>query len=208
LVAPQSTTITLTTEGSDFDTLLTVYTGSALNNLTEIACSDDIAVGQRASLLSFAATAGQTYFVQLGGFSDVPGGNYTLQALLPPANDNFAGEIALAVPSTTTGSNRAATLEPGEPSCPPLERSLWYRFTAAQNGSVTIRVAGSASLDAQFGVYTGSSLATLVQVACHDSTSRGGTEALTIPVTAGQTYHIQVGGFSGTTGDFVLDLIP
>jgi hypothetical protein len=203
LVAPQTTTITLTTEGSDFDTLLTVYTGSSLASLNEVGCDDDIMVGLRASLLSFPATAGQTYFVQIAGFNNVPGGNYTLQALLPPPNDSFASAQAIPVPTSLTGSNRAATVESGEPtpSCASIGRTLWYRFTPNQDGSVTITVAGSETLDASFAVYTGSSLASLSEVACREVTGRNGTEQTSVTVTGGVTYFIQLGGFSDTFGD-------
>jgi hypothetical protein len=56
--------LTVSTNGSDFDTALFVYTGSA--NGTLVGCSDDAPGLDVASLVTFASTAGTTYFVQVG----------------------------------------------------------------------------------------------------------------------------------------------
>lgn len=204
IVAPQTTTITLTTENSDFDTILAVYTGTAFANLQEIACDDDIMVGVIQTLVSFNATAGQTYFVQLSGFAGNGAGTFFLQALLPPPNDNFAGAIAVPVGTSLTGSNRAATVESGEPSCSCVGRTVWYRFTPSQSEDVTITTHVGDTLDATLAVYTGASLSSLIELDSADSNSRGGPETITVPATAGQTYFVQLGGHSGTYGDYRL----
>ena len=51
-----SQTVTIDTCGSDFDTLLAVYTGAAIDSLTRVATSDDACNGTR-SRVSFRATA-------------------------------------------------------------------------------------------------------------------------------------------------------
>lgn len=61
-----------TTAGSDFDTLLAVYTGSSVEGLTEVA-SDDNTAGNGMSQLSFSATQGQTYAVALDGANGATG---------------------------------------------------------------------------------------------------------------------------------------
>ena len=58
--------MTIDTLGSNFDTVLAVYTGNALNNLVMVGCDDD-AAGGRQSRVTFTATAGTTYRVQVGG---------------------------------------------------------------------------------------------------------------------------------------------
>jgi hypothetical protein len=50
---------------SDFDTILSVYTG-ACGALNQIACDDDSGPGS-GSLLTFAARAGQTYLIEAAG---------------------------------------------------------------------------------------------------------------------------------------------
>ncbi len=86
---------------TNFDTTLGVYTGAAVNALTAVATNDDQGVGceETANLgsgwaagLSFAATAGTTYRIQIDGYGSTVG-NFTL-------NWGYAG-ITTAV---TTGS--------------------------------------------------------------------------------------------------------
>jgi Ca2+-binding RTX toxin-like protein len=55
------------TVGSDFDTVLAVWEGSALDSLTHVACSDD-ARGGRQSSVPFVAEAGVEYRIQVGGY--------------------------------------------------------------------------------------------------------------------------------------------
>ena len=52
--------------------MLAVYRGTALGALTLVACSDDIdaQAGNLRSRLRFGAVAGQTYYLQAGGYYD------------------------------------------------------------------------------------------------------------------------------------------
>ncbi|HEX2025139.1 MAG TPA: hypothetical protein VHH92_01960, partial [Actinomycetota bacterium] len=54
------------TLASDYDTILGVYTGSSLSDLSDVTCSDSPA------RVVFAAEGGTTYYVQAGGYE---GGN-------------------------------------------------------------------------------------------------------------------------------------
>jgi Ca2+-binding RTX toxin-like protein len=56
------------TRGSDFDTVLTVYTGASVSDLIPIACDDD--PGGLQARTVFAAEGGTTYFIQAGGYDD------------------------------------------------------------------------------------------------------------------------------------------
>jgi hypothetical protein len=56
--------LTATTEGSDFDTALFVYSGSAAGNL--VGCNDDVPGGGIQAVVEFGSTAGTTYFLQVG----------------------------------------------------------------------------------------------------------------------------------------------
>ena len=71
-VAPADATLSLDTLGSDFDTVLGVYRGTALDALTQVACSDDIdaQAGNQRSRAEFGVSAGQTYYLQAGGYYD------------------------------------------------------------------------------------------------------------------------------------------
>lgn len=64
--APAAMQIRFSTEGSNFDTVLAVYTGTGIDDLVLIASNDD-AVGQQ-SQVSITATAATTYFVTVAGY--------------------------------------------------------------------------------------------------------------------------------------------
>jgi hypothetical protein len=68
---------TIDTIGSNFDTLLAVYIGSAVNSLTLIASNDDIGGGNLQSRVTFSATAGTTYSIAVDGYGGATG-NITL----------------------------------------------------------------------------------------------------------------------------------
>ena len=70
---------TIDTAGSDFDTLLAVYTGNAVNGLTEVASNDDEnnPAGVITSKLSFTANAGTTYWIAVDGYNHAGGGAYS-----------------------------------------------------------------------------------------------------------------------------------
>jgi hypothetical protein len=70
------------TFGSDYDTTLSVYTGSR-GALTQFACNDD-AAGSLQSRVRFDATAGETFFFMVGAFASGPGGNLTFNVDLAP----------------------------------------------------------------------------------------------------------------------------
>jgi hypothetical protein len=127
----------------------------------------------------------------------------------PPPNDRFASAIALGVPGSATADTRGATTESGEPqpTCGAVGKTIWYTLTSATPRSVTITTAGS-TYDTILAVYTGSSLATLSQVACNDQdpslTPPPGTSKLSLTLTPGQDYFVQVGGVPGVGGTLVV----
>ena len=55
------------TAGSDFDTVLAVYTGASLATLSLVGCDDD-GGPDLTSVLTFQAQAGVTYYIQAGGY--------------------------------------------------------------------------------------------------------------------------------------------
>ena len=59
----------MSTLGSDFDTLLAVYTGASLGSLTPIATSDDAQSRTRGSRVQFNAMESTTYQIAVDGFN-------------------------------------------------------------------------------------------------------------------------------------------
>jgi hypothetical protein len=109
--APSGGTWTFNTQGSSFDTLLAVYTGSALNNLVTVASNDNIP-GTNTSSVSFAATAGTTYLIAVDGFA-AEGGEETTPP--PPAsgsitlNWNLATQFAPQISSFSPAGGSPGT---------------------------------------------------------------------------------------------------
>ncbi len=64
------------TYGSAFDTLLGVYTGTAVDALTEVALNDDR--GGNTSFVSFDVTSSETYYICVSGYSEDRGGDVKL----------------------------------------------------------------------------------------------------------------------------------
>jgi len=64
----QSGSTTISLKGSAFDTLLAVYAGTAINQLTQIGFDDDSA-GRYTSEVSFQAVAGVDYLIAIDGFN-------------------------------------------------------------------------------------------------------------------------------------------
>ncbi len=65
------------TAGSDFDTILTLYTGSAVNALTSVVANDDVAGENLLSAITTTVTGGTTYLIGVNGY-DGDTGNLTL----------------------------------------------------------------------------------------------------------------------------------
>jgi hypothetical protein len=80
-----------TTRGSVFDTVLGIYTGSAVNALTEIVSNDDYYRVQ--SQVAFAPVANTTYYIQVDGYDSTDTGDIALSWL--------GG--AIPTPTVTTG---------------------------------------------------------------------------------------------------------
>ena len=59
--------MTITTAGSSFDTLLAVYTGSDVGDLTEVAANDQDPLGGDSSRVEFTAEAGTVYHIAVDG---------------------------------------------------------------------------------------------------------------------------------------------
>jgi hypothetical protein len=68
-VAPVDGTVTINTDGSTFDTLLAVYTGSSVSNLVHVAANDNEDTRSFQSRVSFQAVAGTPYQIAVDGFN-------------------------------------------------------------------------------------------------------------------------------------------
>jgi Ca2+-binding RTX toxin-like protein len=92
---PADVVLKADTRGSDFDTMLGVWTGSGLSTLTHVGCSDDIFEAE--SRVVFLAEGGTTYLFQVGGFR---GDSGAVRFLLQPVE---AGVISGRVTAQVSG---------------------------------------------------------------------------------------------------------
>ena len=160
--------------------------------------------------MQFAVTAGQTYYVQVGGYraddGAVAGGALTLNlaadAIVAP-NDAFAAALVAGPPPFTRASldTRQAGSEAGEPApgCAPVARTVWFRYTAPADATLVADTIGS-DFDTVLAAYRGTALGALTQVGCADDIdfqSGNVRSRLQFGVTAGQTYYVQLGSFAG-----------
>jgi uncharacterized repeat protein (TIGR01451 family) len=126
-----------------------------------------------------------------------------LTAVGAPVNDLFAAAAYLAGDSgVVTGTNYNATKETDEPDHAGNAggKSVWWKWTASFTGVATIDTHGS-GFDTLLGVYTGTELSGLNQVAANDNDgSAGGTSSVAFTAAAGTEYHITVDGYGGAAG--------
>ena len=197
---------TVSTLGSSFDTLLGVFTGNTVSNLTEVA-SDDDSGSNITSLVTFHAVAGTPYRIAVDGLNGI-GGHIVLHVGLTPApaNDLFARRIALSgALRTIYATNTGAGHEIGESDHADHVggASVWWSWTSPSNGPVTISTVGS-SFDTLLEIYTGTTLANLTPVTADDDSGGNGTSLVTFTAVKGTVYQIAVDGKNGADGALVL----
>lgn len=90
--APSSGTVTITTEGSTFDTVLGVYTGTSVRSLTQVVANDDEnnTGAIYTSKVTFSAVAGKTYQIAVDGYKGISGSIKLSLNLVPPTTTTAA----------------------------------------------------------------------------------------------------------------------
>ena len=198
--APASGPVTFSTSGAEFQTAIAIYTGSTLAQLAEVAAGAYDPV-------QFYAFAGTNYQIAVDVFPDDTHsdfGYFQLKLELTPSpragNDDFADRFVLTGTSlVVTGSNFLATRELGEPQHGgvPGQRSLWWSWTAPDDGALRIDAVAS-RFQPLLAIYEGDTLANL--------SARAGNQYGTVyvRVRAGVSYAIALDGGFGQYGDFQL----
>jgi hypothetical protein len=124
-------------------------------------------------------------------------------------NDSFTTRPSLnGLNLTAQSSNLNATKEAGEPDHAGNAggKSVWWQWTAARSGPVTVKTTGS-SFDTLLAVYAGGALSNLVAVASNDDTNAVLSSQAVFNATAGINYNIAVDGYDGDGGSIHLTLI-
>jgi hypothetical protein len=197
----------------DFDTRLAVYSGSC-DNLAIVGCNDDgLGCPGLSSRLEVELTAGQTYFLRIGGFAGSGSGTIDISCGggtgIP--NDDCAGATPIvngANPFSTVGAT-GETLLPGQCTSfgqSDINNDVWFTYVAGGDGPVTIGTCGTANFDTFIAVFSGS-CSNLALVACNDDFAgcAGFTSQVTFTPTCGTTYYVVVGAYGeGISGSGTL----
>lgn len=217
--------------GNVMSTVLAVWTGNSISNLTLVAsCAStyysSLGLSSPNSSVTFPALAGTNYYisVDLNVANGGQQGNYVLNwNAQTPANDDFTNAINLgnALGGTTSGVTLNATIESNEPAIintsdngsVAVGNSIWYQWKALQNGNVTFDTFGSTDelgnpQDTVLGVWQGNNVTNLVFVQGDDNLGTNLNSSVTFFASAGQTYDIAVyvnQQNAGLPGDVVLD---
>ncbi len=233
--APNTGTLDINTNGTDYDTVLSIWNGcgqyTAAGNFDAdslLACDDDGGTGTQSQILNFQVQVGQTYYFKASAYGDTsPGGLLDIAFVLtptPPANDSCASPTT--IPGNAYGSFNPALLDTDHATISLCEHdetcgstsgnsnSVWYEFTPFEDGRISINTTGS-DYDTVLSIFTTSSACAIIisgnclngsSVACNDDAN--GTlqsELLAFEVDQGETYFIKVADYNPTEGGGALD---
>jgi hypothetical protein len=198
-IATTTGEMTINTCGSQFDTKLAVYSGSACYPTSSrlLACNDDACDWQ--SAVTINVSAGSSYLIEIGGYGSHKGQgvlNFLHDGIEPLLNDNcqYAEETGEVV-SLSFDTTNATFDGPGLCVRGP---NLWYVYTPSCTGQATISTCGS-SFDTVLAVYSSTSCPPQQSklIACNDDSDSCGQQAeVKVNVQAGNRYLIEVGGFN------------
>ena len=122
------------------------------------------------------------------------------------ANDQCSGALVVSGLTYTNAqytTNATSTGDPVPDCVPGFGNGVWYRFTPAFSGQLEVDTFGS-DFDTGLALYTGA-CGSWTQLACNDDTG-GLTSQIITNVSAGTTYYILAGGYSGYTGHLLVHL--
>jgi hypothetical protein len=196
------TLLTSARPGSSWSGHIAVYdAGQAPTDASLMSCG--------LSHTTFDSILGHQYLVQVGsdpcmGTDDscialnFLHGPFSIEAVLPPPNDNRANADLLTFGGTTQPRDtRGATTEPGEPAaCGGANNTAWYRFSASEPGTVSITVSLPGSVRSFVAIYAG---AGTTPVACAQAPGWEQTATVQAALPRGQ-YLVQAGDGWGTGG--------
>ena len=210
--APSNMTVTISTEGSSFNTALAVYTGNAVAGLATVIKNDDVVPEQILySRVTFNANAGTIYRIAVDGSrasnGEIAQGGVAL-SLNPAWNNNLDHAITLAgMAGTIGGSSLGATRQAGEAQHAGVNgtNSIWYTWTAPTNGSFTFETVGS-SFDTLLAVYTGAGYPLTLVAENNNLSESNSASRVTFDAISNTTYRIAVDGFPGILQSGVVKL--
>lgn len=203
--AAYSGPVVITTEGSTMNTVLAVYTGTNVANLTSVAANDNETSRMQSSRLTFNAVSNRTYSIAVAGYFGMSGG--VALSINPNGNDFFTNAVVLAGASgSISGRNTSARRETGEPPYAGITgtNSVWFCGIVPVSGLLRFDTEGS-NFDTLLAVYTGSRITNLTLVATDNNSGTNKTSRLYFQAESGTNYWVAVDGVNGQSGFFRLN---
>lgn len=211
-MAPSNGPVTVDTAGSDFDSVLGVFTGNDLGSLQVVSVNDDYA-SNTTSRVRFDAQAGQVFQFLIAGKgvgTNAASGQIVLNLRQGASfNDLFVDRVPVFGQSAiVVGANSLATDESGEPNHLPnaAGKTIWWSWVAPADGPTTIDTAGS-DFDTILAVYVGARVDGLTLIENNNDHDAVRTSQVQFIAEAGVEYQIVVDGFSAATGAIRLELL-
>ncbi len=183
--------------GSDFDTVLSVWNQC---DGDVMVYNDDSGVNNT-SRLCMEMTADVTYDLCIGGYwGDTGNTVLTVTPVSSPSNDSSQAAIPVSLNQPYTGTTDGATCSVYGTTSSDLDlMDVWYSFTPAQSGYFKIS-ADSNQFDPTLAVYD---VPQHVERASNDDECDL-NPAVTLSLSAGQTYLMRVAGYKLSTGAYTL----
>lgn len=187
------------------DLLIGVYTGSAVNALTEVDSeSEENEAG--CVVVRFDAEEGSTYRIAVDAKSSPGTTAMNFDMGRYPANDDFADAIVLPeFPTTVQVDPGFGGPEPGEPLRSGITptNSVWYQWTAGKSGLVSINNCDNYP-QLYATVFTGPALEELTEVGA-PIVNGGNCDETRFEAEEGVTYSIRVEGSTGKGDKMAID---
>ncbi len=205
--APPVTNVTFSTcnVGSNFDTVIEVFSGSC-GALVSLGCNDDdfgCAPSIRRSTLTVATSAAAMLYVRVGGFNGLSG-TFVLDVRTSPANDDCSSAVTIGNGTSGPFSNLNANTSFAWP-CAAGGSDVWFVYQASCTGTLLVDTCSAArTYDTSLEVFAGT-CGNLTPLACNDDACALGS-SVAVPVTQGLNYWIRLGGYFGAQGQAELNV--
>jgi hypothetical protein len=206
--------VTVSLLGSEYDTALVVYnTGTCYPKAEDIIETNDDFNGNLQSQITFQATAGHTYLIEVLGYNSDETGEGVLTISSegvqppPPSNDNDECDDAIPISEVTNLPFDTTNASLDGPHGCMYSPNIWYCYTASCTGEVIVTTAGS-SFDTMLAVYDGCLCTSAWQkiIECNNDYNLAGWSKIFFDAIAGHQYLIEVGGYGLETGQGLLSI--